>query len=59
MSVRVLSIMPIEYYQRIVCLCDEKTGERPEILYGESVSERWIRRRAPMAWKRATPIQTR
>ncbi|OKP81849.1 hypothetical protein A3844_25015 [Paenibacillus helianthi] len=55
--IRVLSITPIEYHQRIVRIVNEDTGERREIIYGESVSDRWILRRAPLCWKQATPIK--
>lgn len=57
--IRVVSITPLEFYQRVVRMVNEDTGQQREIVYGESVSDRWIRRRAPMAWKRATTIQTR
>lgn len=55
--IRVLSITPIEYHQRIVRMVNEDTGQEREILYGDSVSDRWIRRRAPMLFRQAAPIK--
>ncbi|WP_342438144.1 hypothetical protein NSS79_02455 [Paenibacillus sp. FSL L8-0436] len=58
-SIRVLSITPIEYYQRIVRMLNEDTGQQREMTYGDSVSDRLIRRRAPLLWQKATPIKTK
>lgn len=55
--ISVVSINPITYHRRAVRLLDEETGKQRELVYGDSVSEQVIRRRAPMLWRQATPIK--
>lgn len=54
-----LSITPAGYYRRVVRLIDTETGRQREITYGDSVTERWIRGRAPSLWRIATPIKNK
>lgn len=47
-GITVTQIEPIDYYRRRVTLRDEKTGAEYEMIYGDSVSEKIIRRYAPL-----------
>lgn len=45
---RVVTIEPAEYNRRLVRLVNTRTGKAREIIYGDSVSDAVIKRRAPL-----------
>ncbi|CAM3583773.1 hypothetical protein PAGL106935_14425 [Paenibacillus glucanolyticus] len=51
-DVKVIAIEPIEYHRRRVTLRSEKTGHEYVMVFGESISERIIRRNAPFLVRR-------
>ncbi|MEK5415427.1 MULTISPECIES: hypothetical protein [unclassified Paenibacillus] len=55
-NVVIVDITPIGH-NRIVTLANTQTGQRRTLLYGDSVTERSIRWRAPSLWKTARPIK--
>lgn len=51
-DVKVIAISPIEYHRQLVTLRNEKTGQEYEMIFGDSISERIIRRNAPFLVRR-------
>ncbi|KGE20801.1 hypothetical protein [Paenibacillus wynnii] len=58
MEIKITDIQAVKYH-RIVRLLNVKTGQERELIFGDSVSDVYVKSAAPRFWKQAVPIKIR